>query len=115
MDDSNGDIVRAGLLRKRITIQNTTASQDTYGAQNITWENFAVNRPAEVTPLSGREFFDAQQTQSSIEVRFKIRYIRGIKPKMRILYNGEGYDIQSVINLNERNREFQILCSRVST
>lgn len=115
MDDPNGDIVRAGQLRKRITIQNTTASQDAYGAEAITWENFAVHRAAEVTPLSGREFFDAQQTQGSIEVRFKIRYIKGITSKMRILYNGEGYDIQSVINLNERNRELQILCSRITT
>lgn len=107
--------MRAGLLRKRITIQNTTATRDSYGAENITWEDFAVNRPAQVTPLSGREFFDAQQTQSGIEVRFNIRYIKGIKPKMRVLYNGEGYDIQSVINLEERNREIQILCSRITT
>ncbi len=107
--------MRAGQLRKRITIQNTTASQDTYGAENITWENFAVNRPAQVTPLSGREFFDAQQTQAGIEIRFNIRYIKGIKPKMRVLYNDEGYDIQSVINLEERNRELLILCSRIAT
>ena len=50
-----------------------------------------------------------------MDTRFTIRYIAGIKGNMRILYNQEAYDIESIINVDERNKELEILCTRVTT
>jgi len=106
--------MRAGLLRKRITLQRSTSTQDSYGADNVTWADVG-GRWASVEPLSGREFEDGQQNVSRIEARFITRYTTGITSKNRIVFNNENYQVESVTNLNQRNREMEILCSRVTT
>ena len=107
--------MRAGRLRKRIFIQNTTSTRDAYGADVTTWEDFAQNRSAQVEPLRGMEWFQGKSIQNKVDTRFTIRYISGLKGNMRILYNQEAYDIESIINVDERNRELQILCTRITT
>ncbi len=107
--------MNAGKLGKLITIQQQSATQDEYGAQIVTWSSFGIDRWAQVEPLRGREYFTGKQIQSGIDTRFTIRYIAGITPKMRILYNSLSYDIESIINIDERNRELQIMCSRIAT
>ena len=107
--------MRAGRLRKKIFIQNTTSTRDAYGSDVTTWEDFAQNRWASVEPLRGTEGILGRAFQNKVDTRFTIRYIAGLKGNMRILYNQEAYDIESIINVDERNRELQILCSRITT
>ncbi len=106
--------MNAGKFRKIITIQQQSATQDEYGAQVITWSSVGVDRCANVQPLQGREYFAGQQFQSKIDTRFILRYVAGITPKMRILYNSLSYNIESIINVGERNRELHIMCSRIT-
>ena len=106
--------MRAGLLRKRITIQRSTSTQDTFGAPVKTWADVG-GRYASVEPLTGREFEDAQQNVSRIETRFITRYTTGITSKNRIVFNNVNYEIESIINVDQGNRELEILCSRVTT
>jgi len=107
--------MNAGRLRKLITIQQQSITSDEYGAQVITWSSFGVDRWAQIEPLNGREYFAGQQFQSKVDTRFTMRYSTGITPKMRIFYNSMAYDIESIININERNRELQLMCSKVTT
>ena len=107
--------MNAGKLRKLITIQQQSATNDEYGAQIISWSSFGIDRWADVEPLQGREYFAGHQFQSKIDTKFTLRYVAGVSPKMRILYNSLSYDIESVINVDERNRELQIMCSRITT
>ena len=107
--------MNAGKLRKLITIQQPSATNDEYGAQVITWSSFGVDRWAGVEPLNGREYFAGQQFQSKVDTRFTLRYLAGITPKMRILCDSLSYDIESVINIDARDRELQIMCSRIAT
>lgn len=106
--------MRAGLLRKRITLQRSTSTQDTFGADVVTWADVG-GRWASVEPLAGREFEDGQQNISRIETRFVTRYTTGITSKNRIVFNNVNYDIESIINVDQRDREMEILCSRVTT
>ncbi len=105
--------MNAGKLRKLITIQQQSATQDEYGAQIVTWSSFGVDRWAQIEPLSGREYFAGQQFQSKVDTKFVLRYVAGVTPKMRILCNSLPYDIESVINIDERNKELHIMCSRI--
>jgi SPP1 family predicted phage head-tail adaptor len=93
--------MRFSHLTKKIDIMQVTEAQNTYGEPVKTWTNFAINRWADVDPLSGSEYLQAQQTAARVDYRFRTRYVTGITPKMRVVYNGENYDIESVINLPE--------------
>ena len=74
-----------------------------------TWSTYATVQ-ASIEPISGREYFAAQSTQADVTHRIRIRYLSGIVPKMRVSYNSRIFDILSVINVGERNRELQLMC-----
>lgn len=109
-------VMRAGRLRHRITIQQPGTTQDSYGEENAagTWTTFAT-RWAAVEPLQGREYFAAQQHLARVTTRFILRKINGVTPKMRILFDGRIYDIDAVMDFDERGIEVQLMAvERVS-
>jgi len=101
--------VRIGKLRHRITIEQVSETQDPDGSVIESWSTYATVQ-ASIEPISGREYVAAQSTQADVTHRIRIRYLSGIVPKMRVSYNSRIFDILSVINLGERNRELQLIC-----
>lgn len=101
--------MRAGRLRHQITIQGTTETQNSYGEPVTAWTDFASVR-AEITPISGREYFAAQEVRSDVTHRVRLRYLSGVTSQMRIMFGSRIMDIESVINVNERNHELQLMC-----
>jgi len=75
-----------------------------------TWTTFAEPR-ASVEPLVGREYFAALGTKAETSIKFRIRYQPGINSKMRVLYNGEVYDIAPPINPREANDELLLMAT----
>ena len=102
--------MRAGRLRHWITIQNPEKTQNEVGETMRVWIDLA-RVPAAVEPVSGKEYFGAKQTLSEVTHRIKVRYLAGISTRSRILFNGREFDIQSVINHDERNRELDIMAT----
>lgn len=101
----------AGTLRRRITIQRVTETQDDQGQVVETWATLAT-RWASIEPLQGREFFASQQLDESLDVRFRIRYdstVGTMTTKDRISWNSRTFDIRSISNLEQRNIEMEIL------
>ncbi|MDW7651312.1 MAG: phage head closure protein, partial [Bacillota bacterium] len=68
---------------------------------------------ASIEPLSGREFFAAQQVNAEVSTKITLRYKAGIKPEMRVLFAGRVFEILSVINLEEKNIQFVLMCKEV--
>jgi len=101
--------MRAGKLRETITIQQPNETQNAYGEIVQAWTTFATSR-ASVEPLQGREYFASKSVNADITIRFRMRYISGVTAKMRVLYGSMTFDIQSVINVNERDRELVLMC-----
>ncbi len=101
--------MKIGKLRHSITIEQASETQAPDGSVIETWSTFA-NAQASIEPISGREYFAAQTTQADVTHRSYMRYIPGIVPKMRVKYGSRIFDILSVINVNERNRELQLMC-----
>jgi SPP1 family predicted phage head-tail adaptor len=101
--------VRIGKLRHLITIEQVAETQDTDGSAIETWSTFAAVQ-ASIEPISGREYFAAQSTQADVTHRISLRYLDGVIPKMRVKYGSRLFDILSAINVNERNRELQLMC-----
>jgi len=104
--------MRAGKLRHQIVIEQSTEARNSVGEVTASWATFATVR-ASVEPMQGRESFVASQDLAERTVRFRIRYLAGITPKMRVSYDSRTFDIQSVVNREERNRETHILCREV--
>lgn len=107
--------MNAGKLRHRITIQQQQEStKDSYGALVESWLDVAASIWASVEPLSGREFYAAQQVNSETTTRITIRYRSGVISKMRAVYGERIYDILSVIDPEERHIEMQLMCKELT-
>jgi len=102
----------AAIFRHRITIQEHVTDQDEAGQPVDMWQDVATVWGA-VEPLRGREYFAAQQVQAEVTTRIRIRYRRGIRPEMRVLYDGRLFNILSVIDPEERHVELQLMCREV--
>lgn len=96
-------------LRNKVTIQTPTETVDSYGDVTTTWATFAITW-ASIVPLNGTEFYQARQADSFVNVRIRIRHIDNITTKMRVLWGSRVYDIDSIINPMERDKEIILMC-----
>ena len=101
--------MRAGTMRHKVVIQqNVPTEKDSYGAEVDNWTDYATVW-ASIEPARGREFWESQQVNAEVTGRIRIRYLGGITPKMRVKHGNRIFDIVSVINPEERNRELQLM------
>lgn len=100
--------MRAGNLRHPVVIQENTPTRSSTGANVDAWATFASVR-ARIEPMRGREYVGSEQLTDETTHKFTIRYCAGVAPKMRISWDGRLFDIQSVINHEERNREMFLM------
>ena len=106
--------MQAGKLDKRVTISKRVEVVDAFGQERndyerVQWDDVATVW-ARVQPLSGREFMELRQQAADITVRITIRYRAGIEPSMRVAWKQHWYDIDSVIHIDEGQRELQLMC-----
>lgn len=88
----------AHRLRHRITIQSQTLTQDTTTGENtVSWSAFLADEPAEVVPLSGKEFISAAASQAQVDCRMTIRWQSGVLPTMRVVFDSQNYQIRAVL------------------
>ncbi len=105
--------VHSGRLRFRITIEQALEVQNEYGEVERTWSMFAI-RWSDVQPLRGNERVEADQTNSQVSHKVTVRYLEGITPKMRILFGARVLNIESIINIDGRNRTMELMCREES-
>jgi SPP1 family predicted phage head-tail adaptor len=101
----------APRLRHRVTVQSFTTSQDeSTGAITDAWTDLATSVPAEVYPLSGREFIAAQSLQAGVTTKITIRFDDRIDPKMRIAHDGTLYAIKAVLPDPTLRKHITLMC-----
>ena len=101
--------MRAGRLRQRVTLQSKVAVQNDSGEEVITWTDVATVW-ASVEPLRGREFVEARRAGAEETTRIVMRYRDGVTPEMRVTWGDHDYDILSVVHVDTRQREIQLMC-----
>lgn len=108
-------MVNPGELRHRIQFLEYKTIKDEEGIQKKEWVPIEPISEywASRYNLHGREYFVAQQAQSKATVKFKTRYIPGIKTDMRIKHNEEVFNIIYIDNVRGLNREIEFLCELV--
>lgn len=102
--------MQIGKLRYKITIENVTETISDIGETVEEWIEFATVW-AEITPLRGREYWASKQTTSEITGKIRIRYLTNITSKMRVKFGERIFDIEAVLNTNERKIETILLVS----
>lgn len=108
----------ANRLRHRVAVQELVETQNsTTGAITRTWENVWLDSnteldaiPAEVLTGPGREFLQSGSTQNEIAARINLRWFPGLTQKMRIVWDGNVYNIQSIETDVTARREYRLKC-----
>ena len=107
--------MNSGELRNKIVIKVQPTDQDGYGEKiedTALWNNF-ITCWASILPISGREFFIAQQVNATVTTRIKIRYTSAITPGMRVVFGEKVYDIKTVLDIEERHKEIHLMCEEL--
>lgn len=109
--------MRSGKLRHRIDVQAFTATtNDDTGITSEAWATIiGVGEPlipAEIVPLSGREFVAAQAVQAGVTTRITIRWKDGIAPSMRVLHDGLIYNVKAVLPDPTLRRHITLMCEQ---
>ena len=96
-------------LRHRITFQKPGGTvKNSMGEDVPVYSDFATVWAA-VEPLKGREYAEAQKIRAETTLRVTTRYLSGITTDMRIVHRNKTLNIASVLNIDERNIELQIM------
>lgn len=93
--------MRAGVLDRRILIEQNSPAQDEFGSLTAVWSTFATVW-ARVAPVTGKEIFLSDQVSASADTLFRIRYLKGLNVQMRIVYNDENYNIKNILEIARR-------------
>jgi len=113
--------MQTGKMNTRIIIEEEATTRNEFGEEVKTWsivtEVFAKQRQ-----LTGSERFTELQDLSMSRTEFYIRYIPALSIKNRVVviekYKGITFDptiykIESIANIDGRNVELKLLCSRI--
>lgn len=98
-------------LDRLITVEANSNVRDAIGGEtNDTWTALFTNLPANVRPLSGKEYFSAQAMQlvpARTQV-FTVRYDGSLRntTQTRILYDGLTYYVKHIAPLGERRDQW---------
>ena len=105
--------MRAGSLRRRLTIQSVTeGALSSSGEPAETVTTFATVWGS-VNPLSGAELYRMHEIHPEVTHAVQIRYLAGVTSKMRVVFGTRSFEIKSVVNTAEANRELNLLCTEL--
>ena len=105
-------MTRAGRLRHRVTIEQSTPVAAADGELIDSWTTVATVW-AEVLELRGREYIAAREAHAEVTTKIKLRYIAGLTPKMRVIFGAHTYDIAHIVDLQGRTRDLELLCTEI--
>ena len=109
--------MRAGTLRHRVIVQRRAETTDAQGGIEESWTTLAY-RWASVEPLRGTELFTAQQIEPKTTHRVRLRWdsepLLSTKDRLQMRDSGRILNIGSMLNVDERRREFELTCEEVT-
>jgi len=99
--------MRPGPMRHRVTLQRRATGTDAAGGVLNTWEDFDSRR-ASMDRASGVEVWASAQRSGRVPAVFRLRYLDGVVPSMRLLFDGRVYNILSAVDQEGRKAELVI-------
>lgn len=105
-----------GKFRHRVAVQSFNRTVDAAGdIRDDLPENWSTVRLiwAAIDPVSGREFYEAEQSQSEVTHKIRCRWFPGLRTDQRLNLRGRIFEIVSAINWGERNEEYLIMAKEL--
>jgi len=101
----------AGKLRHVISIEQPAETKSLSGGiTNAPWSTFVAGLRAEIEDLGGSEKSTGDNFTALSTHKITIRYYPGITTKMRVNFKGRYFDILDGNNVENRNRELDLMC-----
>lgn len=104
--------MRPGTLRHRIAIDAPARVQGPSGEVVDGWSTLAMVWGS-IEPSRAPESERADQVLGDMDTLVRIRWspkVSGISPAWRLRHQTTIYDIKSVANVRQANREFELMC-----
>lgn len=112
--------MEAGKLKHYVTLQNKTniavgsRGQLIGSGSGEKWQDvYDEPIPAEVVTLAGREAEIARQIVPSADTRIRLRFVAGVTPFSRFVWDSRKFNVVWVNNTNQQNFELVCLCQEV--
>ena len=105
--------MQAGKLNKRISLTALSETTNSFGEQTGSYASYATVWAA-IEPLSGRELEHAQQISAEITHKITVRYNSSVTSKHRITYGSRTFEIEAVLNPDERNEQLVLMCKEIA-
>lgn len=113
--------VDAGMMRRKLTIQQATNTPDGMGGYTVTWSTLVTVYGA-LTPWKPFQLVAGQQVLENVYVRYITRYQPStqIKAGMRLVDNdqtgsgGTTYTIISALDPDGTQRQLQMTCEQIA-
>lgn len=107
-------MVNAGKYTHSIVIRNPSTSRDAMGGVYGTGSTLATVW-AEKQDWTGSEARENGQDATTLRVKFIIRYLSTVLPKMQVVHGSDVYDIEVVMDYDGTKRETTLECRKVTT
>ena len=105
--------MRIGRLRTKIEVKDFSNTPYPDGSPNETWE-VVHTLMGNVIWLRGKTYFDSYELGYEIKGRAFIRFRSDLHRDMRLGINGDDYDIESIMPVDNKRRELEIVFKAVS-
>lgn len=106
--------MRSGRLKHLITLEQPVLTSDGMGGNTTTWTR-VMQFWGSISPVRSnsrnQEFLDARRMEGETLHVVLARYDSRFLIKYRLDYQGRKLNIRTVINLEERNRMVEMLCT----
>lgn len=105
--------VRAGKLKRLVSIQQKSTTGDSFGGVQFTWSEIKKVY-ADIEALTGRELLAAEALASEVSHKITVRYDAiFVDPKLaagyRVVYQSRIFDLAAVMNADEGDRVIVLL------
>lgn len=106
--------MQSGKLRERVTLQSKTVVRDAFGSEVVTWV-ISATVWADVRSTDGTEQVESSvdQVVATISHSVLIRYMAGLSPSMRVVWQGKVLQILSIVENDNRQRQLILKCNEV--
>ena len=102
--------MKAGQLKHRIVIEKPTQVKNAIDEVILTWSTFCTVWAA-IEPATGQSYYAANQLESKVDGRVRIRYRADLEPTMRIKFGDRILNIISIVHPQENHRELHLMYS----
>jgi SPP1 family predicted phage head-tail adaptor len=105
--------MHAGRLRHRVEIQGYQETRNAYGQAVRTWVTEGY-RWACIEPMTGREYWQAQQVQAQTSHTVTLRYYAGMTAEKRLVLTDAGqtriFNVDRVLRVDEVRHWMTLTC-----